>query len=294
MDGHAGYSRDATAIATSFESPNRSLENFFTKLFRTSESSEKFKRVLKKPRCYTDDSDGCIDTCIEVMKLHFEEEDLTGRQECSALTSHLDGLALNSVMAKKHYQWDTAKNFIEILLNCFGSEVQGHQAMMRFEKRRQHKDKTIDNILGELEMLRRRCQPDESSSRLNLAVASKFLDGVKNDELRTMLATHFTPFSTNAPAPKKLRLNSKDYLLLKPPMRSGYYKNNYGSVSNDLQTRVTTGTNPGMTWTRDALGQTAAPRTIMYQHPHLTKRTWRQSASASKIKMCRKSIMRIL
>ena len=50
-------------------------------------------------------------------------------------------------------------------------------------------------------MLRRRSQPDESNRRMNLAVASKFIDGVKNDELRTMLATDYTPLSTNEPTP---------------------------------------------------------------------------------------------
>ena len=67
--------------------------------------------------------------------------------------------------------------------------MQGHQAMMRFEKWRQRDDETIDKFLDDLEMLRRRSQPDESNRRMNLAVASKFIDGVKNDELRTMLAT---------------------------------------------------------------------------------------------------------
>ena len=42
------------------------------------------------------------------MKLHFEEEDLTERHECSALTSNLEGTALNCVLAKNQYQQDTA------------------------------------------------------------------------------------------------------------------------------------------------------------------------------------------
>ena len=37
------------------------------------------------------------------MKLHFEKEDLTEREECSALTSNLEGTTLNCVMAKKQY-----------------------------------------------------------------------------------------------------------------------------------------------------------------------------------------------
>ena len=53
------------------------------------------------------------------MKLHFEEEDLTKRAESSALVSILKG---------------TAEKIFEILLNRFGPGVQGHQAMMRFQK----------------------------------------------------------------------------------------------------------------------------------------------------------------
>ena len=73
-DTQAGHSRDATAMATAFEPLNRSLETFLTRLSRTNERSEKSRRVFKKPRCYKDESDGCIDTWIEVIKLHFEEE----------------------------------------------------------------------------------------------------------------------------------------------------------------------------------------------------------------------------
>ena len=103
---------------------------------------------------------------------------------------------------------------------------------MRFEKQRQRETETIDKVLDDLEMLIRRSQPDESNRKMNQAVASKFIDGVKNDELRTMLVTHYTPLSTNAPTPDELRLKSKEYLLLKPPSRSGYYKNNHGNFNN--------------------------------------------------------------
>ena len=231
-DTQVGQSRDVTAMATAFEPLNRSLETFLTKLSRTNERSEKSRRVFKKTRCYKDESDGCIDIWIEVMKLHFEEEDLSERQECSALTRNLEGTALNCVMAKKQNQRDTAEKIFEILLNRFGSGVQRHQAIMRFEKRRQREYETIDKFLDDLEMLRRCSQPDESNRRMNLTVALKLIDGVKNDKLRTMLATHYTPLSTKASTPEELRLKSNEYLLLKPPSRSGNYKNNYGNFNN--------------------------------------------------------------
>ena len=153
----------------------------------------------------------------------------------------MEGTVLNCVMAKKQYQRETAETIFEILLKCFASGAQGHQAMMRFEKRRQREDETIDKMLDDLQMLRRRCQPDEPNSRMNLAVASNFINGVKNDELRTMLATHYTILSNNAPTPGELRLKSKEYLLLKPPLRSGRYKNNYGNFNNGP-------TNQGNNW----------------------------------------------
>ena len=108
-DAQAGHYRDATSMATAFEPLNGSLETFLTRLSRTNERSEKSRRVFKKPRFYKNESDGCIDTWIEVRKVHFEEEDLSERQECSALTSNLEGTALNCVMAKKQNQRDTAE-----------------------------------------------------------------------------------------------------------------------------------------------------------------------------------------
>ena len=182
-DAQAGHSRDATSIVTAFENMNSSLKTFLTMLSKTSERSEKSRRVFKKPRYYKDESDGCIDTWMEVMKQHFEEEDMTERHECSAFTSNLEGTALNCVMAKKQYQRDTAEKIFEILFNSFGSGVQGHQAMISFAKWRQREDETIEKFSDDLEMLRRHSQPDESNSRMNLAVASNFIDGVKNDEL---------------------------------------------------------------------------------------------------------------
>ena len=46
-DAQAGISRDATSMATFSEPLNRSLETFLTRLSRTSERSEKSRRVFK-------------------------------------------------------------------------------------------------------------------------------------------------------------------------------------------------------------------------------------------------------
>ena len=110
------------------------------------------------------------------MKLHFEEENLSKKQERSALTSNLEGTALNCVMAKRADERESARKVFDILLNRLGSGVQGPQAMVKFEKRRQRDDKSIDKFLDDLKLLRRRSNPDKRTSERNLE--------------KTMLATH--------------------------------------------------------------------------------------------------------
>ena len=94
--------------------------------------------------------------------------------------------------------------------------MKGHQAMMRFEKRRQRDNESIDRFLDDLESLRRRSDPEESTNRRNFSIASKFIDGVKSDDLRTMLATYYTLSKDSAPTPEEMRQKSREYMLMKP------------------------------------------------------------------------------
>ena len=222
-------SQDTTTYSSIFEPLNRSIETFITKLSKSNERGERSRRTHKKPMSYKDESDGCIDTLIEVMNLHFEEENLSKKQECSALTSNLEGTALNNVMAKRANERDSARKIFDILLNRFGSGVQGHRAMVKCEKRRQRHDESIDKFLDDLELLRRRNNPDERISERNLAIASNFMDGVKSDELKTMLATHFTLSLDHVPTPDDLRMRSREYSLIKPRAQNRY--SNYGNYT---------------------------------------------------------------
>ena len=59
---HTGYTRDNSTIATAFSPLSRSLDTSLTRVSRTNERNEKSKRLIKKPRCYKGESEGCIDT----------------------------------------------------------------------------------------------------------------------------------------------------------------------------------------------------------------------------------------
>ena len=209
---------DAMTWASTWEMMNRTLEAFATRNTDSSDRRDgKSRKTFKKPKEFKDDSDGCIDTWVEVMRLHLEQDNLNDeRQACTAILSNLEGTALKCVVAKKEEGRDTADKIFEILLNRFGSGMKGHQAMMRFEKRRQRDDESIDRFLDDLESLRRRSDPEESTNRRNFSIASKFIDGVKSDDLRTMLATYYTLSKDSAPTPEEMRQKSREYMLMKP------------------------------------------------------------------------------
>ena len=88
-------------------------------------------------------------------------------------------------MVKRTNERDSARKIFDILLNRYGSGLQGHQAMVKFEKRRQKDDESIDKFLNDLELLRKRINPDERITERNLAITSKFMNGIKGDEMST-------------------------------------------------------------------------------------------------------------
>ena len=126
-------SQDTKMYASKFEPLNRSIKTLIIKLSKSTERGEKSRRTPKKPKSYEDESDDCIDTWIEVIKLHFEKENLSEKQKCSALTSSLEGTALSCVMAKITNERDSARKIFDILLNRFGSDVQGQIPRQVFE-----------------------------------------------------------------------------------------------------------------------------------------------------------------
>ena len=82
--------------------------------------------------------------------------------------------------------------------------------MMRFEKRRQRNNESIDRFLENVESLRRRSDPEESTNRRNFSIALLIIDDVKSDDLRTMLRARFyTLLKDNAPTPEEMRQKSR-------------------------------------------------------------------------------------
>ena len=84
---------DAMTWASTWEMMNRTLEAFATRNTDSSDRREgKSRKTFMKPKEFKDDSDGCIDTWVEVMRLHLEQNNLNDeRQACTAILSNLKG-----------------------------------------------------------------------------------------------------------------------------------------------------------------------------------------------------------
>ena len=108
--------------AKTWEMMKGTLEAFATRNTDSSDRGKgKSRKTFKKPKEFKDNSDGCIDTWVEVMRLHLEQDNLNDRrQACTAIISNLEGTALKSGVAKKEEERDTADKIFEILLNQFG------------------------------------------------------------------------------------------------------------------------------------------------------------------------------
>ena len=100
---------------------NRTLEALATRNTDSSDrGSGKSRKTFKKPKEFKDASDGCIDTWVEVMRLHLERVNFNDeRQVCTVILSNLEGTALKCVVAKKEEERDTADKIFEIKLNRF-------------------------------------------------------------------------------------------------------------------------------------------------------------------------------
>ena len=116
---HSNSGPDAMTWASTWEMMNRTLEAFATGNTDSSDrGGGKSRKTFKKPKEFKDDLDGCIDTWIEVMRLHLEQDNLNDeRQACTSILSNLEVTALKCVVAKKEEERDTADKIFEILLN---------------------------------------------------------------------------------------------------------------------------------------------------------------------------------
>ena len=95
---HTSTTPDAIRWASIWEMMNKTHEVFATRNIDSSDrGGGKSRKTFKKPKEFEDDSDGCIDTWVEVMRLHLQQDTVKDeRQACTAIISNLEGMVHGS------------------------------------------------------------------------------------------------------------------------------------------------------------------------------------------------------
>ena len=106
-----------------------------------------------------------------------------------------------------------------------GTVVLGQSGQQRNERKAIMKSATANTTSG----------PGDLTNRRNFSIASKFIDGVKRDDLRTMLATYYTLSKDSEPTPEEMRQKSREYMLIKPKKYS--YSDNRNTQDGNQQQR---------------------------------------------------------
>ena len=144
---HTGVQPYAMTWTSTWEVMNRTLDPFAKKNTDSIDrGSGKSRKTFKKPKEFKDDSDGCIDTWVEVMRLHLEQDNLNDeRLACTAILSNLEGTALKCVVARKekecgHCRQDIRDTVESIWIGYEGSS--GHDEVR--EKSKEMTSRLID------------------------------------------------------------------------------------------------------------------------------------------------------
>ena len=110
--------------------------------------------------------------------------------------------------------------------------------------------------------MRRRSDPEESTNRRYFSNLSKFIDGVRSDDLRTMLATYYKISKDKAPTPEKMRQKSREYMLMKP---KSTHTQKAGTCKEGASHKGRHGTNLETSWTNVGYAQIVDERIIMWR-----------------------------
>ena len=88
--------------ANTWEMMIRTFEAFATRNTDTNERGGKLRKTFKKPKEFKDDSDGCIDTWVEVMRLHLEQDNLNDERQTCRMDCPLFWEAVKNQSHPKH------------------------------------------------------------------------------------------------------------------------------------------------------------------------------------------------
>ena len=182
------------------------------------------KEVKNKPTKYRGTRDGIIYGWLMLMKRYLEKVHAKNNPLDRAWTivEFLENEARDYITNKSEAERDTDEKLFALLARRFGTGSNKIQIQQQFRTRNQLNDEDYMQYLDTLEGLRSQGFPNEEVTVRRYEIMQRFIEGVRNFELKRNLALMYAQeqYVETPPTIEALRFTVQQYLRMRGPARS--------------------------------------------------------------------------
>ena len=185
------------------------------------------KESKNKPTKYRGTRDGNADGWMMLMKRHLEKAHpkATPLDKAWTIIEYLEHEARDYITNKSEAERDTDEKVFALLARRFGTGSSKIHIQQQFRTRNQNSDEDYMQYLDALEGLRSQGYPNEEVTVRRYEIMQRFIEGVRNFELKRNLALMYAPeqYVEAPPTVEALRFTVQQYLRMRGSTRSDNY-----------------------------------------------------------------------
>ena len=185
------------------------------------------KEAKNTPTKYRGTRDGIIDGWLMLMKRYLEKAHSkdTSLDRAWTIVEFLENEAQDYIMNKSEAERDTDEKVFALLARRFGTGSSKFQIQQQFRTRNQSDNEDYMQYLDALEGLRSQGFPNEDVTVRRYEIMQRFIEGVRNFELKRNLALMYAQeqYVDTPPTVEALRFTVQQYLHMRGPIRSENY-----------------------------------------------------------------------
>ena len=185
------------------------------------------KESKNKPTKYRGTRDGNADGWMMLMKRHLEKAHpkATPLDKAWTIIEYLEHEARDYITNKSEAERDTDEKVFALLARRFGTGSSKIHIQQQFRTRNQNSEEDYMQYLDALEGLRSQGYPNEEVTVRRYEIMQRFIEGVRNFELKRNLALMYAPeqYVETPPTVEALRFTVQQYLRMRGSTRSDNY-----------------------------------------------------------------------
>ena len=186
------------------------------------------KESKNKPTKYRGTKDGNADGWMMLMKRHLEKAHAraTPLDKAWTIIEYLEHEARDYITNKSEAERDTDEKVFALLARRFGTGSSKIHIQQQFRTRNQNNEEDYMQYLNALEGLRSQGYPNEEVTVRRYEIMQKFIEGVRNFELKRNLALMYAQeqYVEAPPTVEALRFTVQQYLRIRGSNRSENYQ----------------------------------------------------------------------